>query len=357
MIILKSLALDVGAGTLDFLLYKDNSSFENSVKMVLPSPCIAYAKRVRNATKLEEDVILYGYSIGGSSLSSAIKEHLAQGNQVFMTSEAAFSLRNNLEEIKSMGVQIIEQVNHRTNGELIYLDELMLNHFESLLKEFGETLRDVDLVAVSVKDHGASPPGMTNREFRMKTFRELLHVDPDLNRFLMKEENVPEYYIRMRSSIKAVKDNLPDSQIVVMDTSPSAILGCLQDSRVKEVSPVLVVNIGNGHTMAAIVSKTRLIGLFEHHTSVLNRTKLESLLNRFANGTLVHSDVFADGGHGVIYFDDAPCLAGLEKIVVTGPKRRLLNGSTIDYLEATPGGDVMMTGTVGILSAVQELNI
>lgn len=345
----------MGAGTLDFLLYNDDTAFENSVKMVLPSPCKTYAKRVRNATKLGKDVYLYGYSIGGGPLSSAIKNHLSLGFQVFMTPEAAFSLRNNLDEVKSIGVQILEEGYYGNDTEIIYLDELMLNHFESLLNEFGETLRDVDLVAVSVKDHGASPPGMTNREFRMKTFHKLLQDDPDLKRFLMKDDEVPEYYLRMRSSIKAVKDVLPDCNVVLMDTSPSAILGSIQDSRVKDVSPVLAVNIGNGHTMAAIVTQTKLIGLFEHHTSILNQTKLETLLTKFANGSLEHSEVFAEGGHGVIYFGKVPGLSGLGKIVVTGPKRGLLTGSSIDYLQATPGGDVMMTGPIGILSVVQEL--
>ena len=49
---MKILAIDIGAGTEDILLYDDTkSSVENCIKMVLPSPCQVYAAKVRNATR------------------------------------------------------------------------------------------------------------------------------------------------------------------------------------------------------------------------------------------------------------------------------------------------------------------
>jgi len=110
LVVLKSLALDVGAGTVDILLYRDDGLLENSVKMVLPSPCRVYAEQVRNATKQGKDVLLNGYTIGGGPITSAVKKHVSAGNSVYMTRTAAFTLRNDLDEVRSLGVKIVAEV-------------------------------------------------------------------------------------------------------------------------------------------------------------------------------------------------------------------------------------------------------
>jgi Uncharacterized protein conserved in archaea len=44
---MKILAIDVGTGTQDIMLYDSHDSMENAVKMVLPSPTKIMAKRIR----------------------------------------------------------------------------------------------------------------------------------------------------------------------------------------------------------------------------------------------------------------------------------------------------------------------
>jgi uncharacterized protein (DUF1786 family) len=352
LVVLKSLALDVGAGTVDILLHREGELLENSVKMVLPSPCKVYAKMIRNATELGGDVLLNGYTIGGGPITFAVKKHVSAGHSVYMTSSAAFTLRNDLDEVRQLGVKIVEDEICDSECVSIFLDEIKLANIEALLNAYGETLKDVAKVAISVKDHGAPTEKMTNREFRMKTIHEMLKDDPDIKRFLLKENNVPDFFLRMKSAVKASKDYLPNAEVVLMDTSPSAIVGCLMDDRVSKTSPVLAVNVGNGHTMAAVVSGTRIYGLYEAHTSQLTGENLVDILTRFADGDLSNSEVFGAGGHGVIYFDDMPGFSGLDMVVVTGPRRGILASSRLDYIQATPGGDVMMTGTIGILAAV-----
>ena len=356
MVVLKSLALDVGVGTVDILLHREGGVLENSVKMVLPSPCRVYADKIRDATKHGKDVLLNGYTIGGGPITSAVKKHVSAGHSVWMTPSAAFTLRNDLEEVRSLGIKIVpeDEICDR-DCVSIFLDELKLVYIEGILNAYGETLKDVDVVAVSVKDHGAPTGKMTNREFRMKTIHEMLKDNPDLKRFLLKENNVPGFFFRMKSAVNASKDYLPNAEVVLMDTSPSAVTGCLMDDRVSKTSPVLAVNVGNGHTMAAVVSGARIFGLYEAHTSQLNGRSLVDILTRFADGSLSNSEVFGAGGHGVIYFDDMPGFEGLDGVVVTGPRRGILNGSGLDYNQATPGGDVMMTGTIGILAAVHTI--
>ena len=44
-------------------------------------------------------------------------------------------------------------------------------------------------------------------------------------------------------------------------------------------------------------------------------------------------------------------------MIVTGPKRSLIENTNLDYHEACPGGDVMMTGTIGLIKSLEyQLN-
>jgi uncharacterized protein (DUF1786 family) len=351
---LKAVSLDIGVGTVDFLLYTDDRPIENCIKMVLPSPQRVYAKNIREMTNQNSDIFIDGYTIGGGALTSAIKNHLSIGSNVYMTPQAALSIRSNLNEVKTLGVQIIEKKPKQCLH--ITLDEIRLSSYETILTDFGDTIKNADTCAVSVKDHGSAPPNVSNREFRINKFQETLKKNNSLNSFLFNEHQVPEYYFRMKSAIKATKSYLPDVDVFVMDTSISALTGCLLDSRVLVREPALLVNVGNGHTTAVILSENRVIGFFEHHTSMLNTAKIVLLLKRFCSGVLSHEQVFQDGGHGVIMLGKPPGFSSIDVIAVTGPRRGIIENSEIDYIYAAPGGDIMMTGTLGIINSIKNLN-
>ena len=54
---MKILALDIGTGTEDILLYDDEKeNVENGIKIVLPSPSQIFASKIREATQLRRDV-------------------------------------------------------------------------------------------------------------------------------------------------------------------------------------------------------------------------------------------------------------------------------------------------------------
>jgi uncharacterized protein (DUF1786 family) len=139
-----------------------------------------------------------------------------------------------------------------------------------------------------------------------------------------------------------------------MDTSPDAILGCLIDPAVEDADPVLAVNVGNGHTMAAIVSKGEVTAVLEHHTRLLNPEKMEKLLRDFADGKLSNKEVFDDNGHGMFYLKKPSGYSAIEKVVVTGPNRNVLAETGLSVHFATPGGDVMMSGTFGLVEATKR---
>jgi uncharacterized protein (DUF1786 family) len=353
---MKILAIDIGAGTEDVLLYDDEKrSVENCVKMVLPSPCQVFAAKLREITLRGKDLFVKGDTIGGGPFSHALRRHVTAGFKVYMTEDAAYTVRNNLNQVKELGIEIVPDSGPENfEGETIVLEEVNINKLATFLKLFGEPFLDIDFFAVAVQDHGVFPEEMSNRQFRINKIRELLEKNPKPEAFAFKENEIPSYYLRMKSAAEASKRQLPSAQLLVMDTSPDAILGCLMDPAVEDADPILAVNVGNGHTMAAIISKDEITAVLEHHTRLLNPQKMENLLRDFADGKLSNEQVFEDNGHGMFYLKKPPGFSEIEKVVVTGPNRNILAGTNLSVHFATPGGDVMMSGPFGLVEATKR---
>jgi len=354
---MKVLAIDIGAGTSDILLYDDSKrSIENCIKMVLPSPCLIYAEKVATATQKRVDLFLRGDTIGGGPLSHTLKRHIETGHKVYATETAAYTLRNSLEQVKTMGIRIVDESGPEDfKGETLILEEVNINQLRPLLSFFGEPLTDVDYVAVAVQDHGVFPEGTSNRQSRINKMKGLLEKNPKPEAFAFMEDEVPSFYPRMRSAVAASKRQLPSAKVLVMDTAPDAIFGCLLDPAVEGADPILAVNVGNGHTMAAIISGGEVIALLEHHTCLLREPgRMGRLLRDFADGRLSGEQVFEEEGHGMFYLKEPPGFLALEKVVVTGPNRNILSEADFAVHFATPAGDVMMTGPVGLVEAVKR---
>jgi uncharacterized protein (DUF1786 family) len=354
---MKILAIDIGAGTQDILLYDSVlENIENCIKMVLPSPSQVFAEKVKTATLQGSDLFVKGDTIGGGAFSHALRKHVEAGLGVIMTENAAYTVRNNLEQVQEMRIEVVQDTEPENfEGETIALEEVNIEKLRGLLKFFGEPFSDIDFVAVAVQDHGVFPEEMSNRRFRINKMRELLEKNPKPEAFAFRENEIPPYYSRMRSAVHASKRQLPNAQVLVMDTSPDAILGCLMDPVVENADPILAVNVGNGHTMAAIISKGEITAVLEHHTRLLNPQKMERLLRDFADGKLSDEDVFEDNGHGMFYLSEPSGFSEIEKVVVTGPNRKILAKTNLHVHFATPAGDVMMTGPIGLVEATRRI--
>jgi uncharacterized protein (DUF1786 family) len=136
-----------------------------------------------------------------------------------------------------------------------------------------------------------------------------------------------------------------------MDTGPAAILGALDDGAIATADPLIVVNLGNFHTIAALLDHRAIRGLLEHHTGELTAPRLEDYLDRLAAGTLSNQEVFDDMGHGALELgppDRAP-----QMVAVTGPRRGVLDGSRLRPRFAVPHGDMMLAGCFGLLRALR----
>jgi len=354
---MKILAIDIGAGTEDVLLFdSQKKSIENCVKMVLPSPSQVFAAKVREAARLYKDLFIKGDIIGGGAFSVALKEHIEKGLRVLMTEKAAYTVRNDLDEVNEFGIEVVKGENEPKSfeGEILTIQEVNLRQMQAFLAEFGETLTDVDIVAVAVQDHGVFPKGMSNRRFRIQKMGELLKGNPKPENLAFKEEEVPSYFLRMRSAAEASKRQLPKAKVLLMDTSPDAILGCLRDKSVEKDNSVLAVNVGNGHTMAAIISEGDIVGVVEHHTRLLNPKKIERLLVDFADGKLTDEEVFKDNGHGLFFLSEPPLFSKMDIVAATGPNRNILAKTKLPVHFASPAGDAMMTGPIGLVEATKR---
>jgi len=354
---MKILAMDIGAGTADILLCDDQKkSIENCVKMVLPSPSQVFAAKVKEATKLYKDIFIKGDIIGGGAFSFALREHVKKGLQVIMTEKAAYTVRNDLDEVKELGIEIVKEENEPTNfrGETLAVEEVNIMQLQAFMVKFGETLVDVDVVAVAVQDHGVFPKGTSNRRFRIQKMRELLKKSPKPENLAFRDQEIPPYFLRMRSAAQASRRQLPKTKVLLMDTSPDAILGCLKDQAVEKANTVLAVNVGNGHTMAAIISEGNIVGVMEHHTRLLNPQKIERLLVDFADGKLTDEEVFKDNGHGLFFLAEPLGFSKIEIIAATGPNRNILAKTKLPVHFAAPVGDVMMTGPIGLVEATKR---
>ncbi len=354
---MKVLAIDIGAGTSDILLSDDRKqSIENCIKMVLPSPSLVYAAQVHKATLRGVDLYVTGTIIGGGALTSALRRHLKHGLRVLMTEYAAFTVRNLLEQVKDLGIEIVTENTEPKgfSGMTIHLDEIPFNIIHNFISEFDETLMDVDVVAIAVQDHGVFPQGMSNRQFRIRKIQEALNHNPSPESLAFLGDAIPTYFLRMQAAANSSRSQLPNATVLLMDTAPAAVLGCLQDSAVQRCDPILAVNVGNGHTMAAIISGGHVVGVMEHHTRALTESKIEHLLIQFGDGRLRDDDVFQDGGHGVFYLSRPPGFAHIDVIAATGPNRRLLANTALPVHFAAPAGDVMMTGPIGLIRAVKH---
>src|SRR5688572_6493674 len=147
------LAIDVGAGTQDILLYDPAREPENSLKLVLPSQTQIVGGRVREATTAGLPIHLRGVLMGGGASTDAMKDHLAAGLHLSATADAARTIHNDLERVQALGVEI--RADAPTGAVVIKTADIDLEALAVALRPFGIELPQ--LVAVAVQDHGFRP--------------------------------------------------------------------------------------------------------------------------------------------------------------------------------------------------------
>jgi uncharacterized protein (DUF1786 family) len=340
------LAIDVGTGTQDILVLEAGTVIENAVQLIMPSPTALLAERVKQATADRVDLVLTGVTMGGGPDHWAVEAHLKAGLKVYATPDAARTFDDDLDRVAAMGVRIVDSPDGANGARRLELRDFYLAELMQALGAFGVSTA-FDAVGVAVFDHGAAPPGVSDRRFRFDYLRDQVERGTGLEGFGFLAAEIPSRMTRMQAVARSWTGPEP---LFLMDTGPAAILGALDDAIVAASDPVSVVNIGNFHTIAALLEGRRIRGLFEHHTGELSRPKLEQYLDALAIGALSNDEVFADMGHGALEL-------GLnarspKRLAVTGPRRGLLDDSRLLPHLAVPHGDMMLAGCFGLLRAM-----
>jgi uncharacterized protein (DUF1786 family) len=337
------LAIDVGSGTQDILVRQGRSNMENSPKMVLPSATTLLAKRIDRAREERRHIFLTGVTMGGGPSSAAVRRHLGAGLRVFALREPALTFHDNLTKVEKMGVEIVEERPSLEPVTELPMGDIDLHAIREALHLFGVEMPE--FVAVAVQDHGYAPE-KSNRAFRFEQWKELLGSGRGLETLLY--PSPPDHFTRM----KAVARISPGAWI--MDTGPTAVLGALLDPWVAERSEegVTVVNVGNEHTVAALIKGSKTWGIYEHHTSLVNPGKLKDHLDRFRREELTNEEIFEEMGHGCLVLPGAGSATSFRHVTVTGPNRDRFNG--LGAHMAAPFGDMMLTGCFGLVEAVDR---
>src|SRR5262245_21492156 len=105
-LLMRILAIDMGTGTQDILVFDTSGPVENNVKMVMPSATEIAARRIRRATRERRPVLLTGVTMGGGPCHWALNEHLQAGVPAFATEEAARTFDDDLAVVRGMGVTV-----------------------------------------------------------------------------------------------------------------------------------------------------------------------------------------------------------------------------------------------------------
>ncbi|MCL6645838.1 MAG: hypothetical protein K6U88_12860 [Dehalococcoidia bacterium] len=163
---MRILAIDVGTGTQDILLFDSSGPIENSPKMVLPSPTAIAASRIRRATAAGRPLLITGTIAGGGPCAWALEDHLRAGLPAFATPDAARTFDDDLDRVRQLGVAIVsDDEAARLDADRVILRDLDLHAIRSALAAF-EVPGDFDGIAVACLDHGEAPPGTSDRMFR-----------------------------------------------------------------------------------------------------------------------------------------------------------------------------------------------
>jgi len=329
------LAIDIGTGTQDVLIYKEGELLENSPKLIFPAPTKLFSEKIEN---FECDLFISGVVMGGGPITKALRNHIDKGFNVFISKDTARTIKDDLEKVESWGFHIVEAV----ENPHLELSDIDFELFEMLQKK--ALYDEFDKILIAVQDHGFKK-GQSDRITRINFLKEFL--DGDLSKaYFDKNTPIPKNFSRFRSIREAISNHC-NTDFGITDTGIAAAFGALYKN---ETRPAITIDAGNGHTFAALVYEEYKIGsFFEHHTGMLDKKKIRYFVNKMLRGELTNEEIFNDGGHGAHRFSEKSCTKDVP-FFVTGPNRHLFfddNDNNVTF--ASPAGDTMITGSVGLL--------
>jgi uncharacterized protein (DUF1786 family) len=344
------LAIDIGAGTMDVLCYVPGEKMH--YKAVVQSPVRTLARRIE---AVQGNLVVTGLEMGGGPVTAALQAR-ARSHRVVISRTASATLHHDIARVIAMGIEVVgddeaDQLARESSTETIRLGDLEPNRIRSIVESFGLPF-EFEAVAVCAQDHGVAPPGVSHLDFRHQLFKARLDKTPFPHTLLFPQQDLPPEFNRL-ASIASAAAQLPTKSVYVMDSGMAAMVGASLDPMARGKDPIMVLDIATSHTVGAVLENGELSGSFEYHTHDITLDRLERLLVDLPDGRLEHDRILEEGGHGA-YLRNAPGYQRIGAIIATGPKRRLLNTSTLPVLWGAPWGDNMMTGCAGLLESLNR---
>lgn len=344
------LMLDIGAGTMDLLVYDTGTDMH--YKAVVRSPVQSLSDAL---DRLEGRLLVTGVEMGGGPVSGVLTRKAAAGEVVMLRASAA-TLHHSEARVSAMGIRIVADAEAEAlaqSGDYTVFDiaDIEAERIEGIVHGLGVPFT-FDAVAICAQDHGVPPDGVSHLDYRHQIFKAALDKTPFPHTLLYEAGAVPKPFNRLRSiAIRA--QALPAGQVFVMDSGMAAILGASMDPRAIRRERFMILDMATSHTLGAALEQGEITGLFEYHTRDIDVERMEALIRGLAAGTLDHAQILQEGGHGA-FMRKAAGPEAMDLIITTGPKRRLAAPSRLPLFWGAPLGDNMMTGTVGLLEALRR---
>lgn len=321
-------------------------------KAVVASPVRSLACRIES---LAADLLVLGGEMGGGPVTEALRRK-ARNSRVVISVSAAATLNHDLDKVRSWGLEVVpdqeaESLAAENKFACVTLADIDPLRIEALVHALDLDCA-FEVVAVCAQDHGVAPPGVSHLDFRNRIFAGLLDKSPHPASLLFKPGNVPQQMNRLKTMARSCAA-LTQGEVFVMDSGMAAIAGAAMDPAARDCRTFMVMDVATSHTVVAVIHDGALAGFFEYHTRDISAAGIDRLARRLADGHLSHEQILSEGGHGA-WIRQAPGFEKVRRIIVTGPRRYLLAGSGLDLVWGAPGGDNMMTGTVGLAEAVRR---
>lgn len=381
------LAIDVGKGTEDLLLFNEQKKVENTVQIVLPST--AQILKDQLLSDDSELIFISGSLMAGEPWHKVVYDKCAtKPHSVIMTETAARSLRYNLDQVKSKHVKVLsdsdfEKEYEKYKREQEEIDEFPMystrlsisrysisdinfDRIEAILEGSNINRNEIKKVLLCVQDHGEpADPNQSARDFRMSAIYNRLDQSGKLEDLMFRSEAIPKDLPRLSSVAQSALQyftHLSAKDVYVMDSSPAVVLGVVDNLDSTEISDEkkhLIVNLGNGHTLVTYMRGDIVELVYELHTGALKPDEFADDLDLILRGKLTHEDVLKKGAHG-IYRRNSPdedqTLDDYLPILVIGPNRYKIKNIHGKISFPHPGGSMMMSGPLGLIRAYNYLN-
>src|SRR5207237_142531 len=152
----------------------------------------------RQATVEGTDLFLTGVTMGGGPDHWAVEAHLRKGLRVYATPDAARTFDDDLTSVEAMGLRIVDGPDGVGGARRLEMRDFYFSELMDALKSF-QVSTAFDAVAVAVFDHGAAPPGVSDRRFRFDYLRKQVERGTGLTGFGFLAGEIPARMTRMRA--------------------------------------------------------------------------------------------------------------------------------------------------------------